>query len=149
MVDDLRLEVCSDPRLLGVVRGVLRSWMEVFDLVKDRRDEVVLAVDEAVANAMRHAYEGRRDQSVDLVLSSSDDSIEITVSDQGLPCPAECVDRRPMARPEPHELRPGGLGVRLIHQVFDDVLFCAGEDRGNCVTMRMRRTEKHGVGRED
>jgi anti-sigma regulatory factor (Ser/Thr protein kinase) len=148
-MDDLRLEVCSDPRLLGVVRGVLRCWLEVFGLVEDRRDEVVLAVDEAVANAMRHAYEGRCDETVDLVLSSTHRWVEITVSDQGLPCPAERVDRRPMVRPEPHELVPGGLGVRLIHQVFDDVRFCAGEDRGNCVTMRMRRTEKHGVDRED
>lgn len=149
MADDLRLEVCSDPRLLGVVRGVLHKWMEVFGLVEGRRDEVVLAVDEAVANAMRHAYEGRCDESVDLVLSSSDDWVEIRVSDQGLPCPSECVDRRPLAPPDPQELRPGGLGVKLIHEVFDDVHYCSGDDGGNCVTMRMRRSEKHEVGREN
>jgi hypothetical protein len=26
-----------------------------------------------------------------------------------------------------------------MHQVFDQVVFCPGIDRGNCVTMRLRR----------
>jgi anti-sigma regulatory factor (Ser/Thr protein kinase) len=122
--------------------------MEILGLAEDRRDEVVLAVDEAMANAIRHAYQGRCDESVELVMTASPEWLEISVSDQGVPCPAECVERRPLAPPGPDELRPGGLGVKLIHEVFDDVRFCPGEDRGNCVTMRLRRTEKHEVDRE-
>lgn len=147
--NDIQLQVSSDPRLLGVIRGVIQVWLEVCGLVPDRRHEVVLAVDEACSNAIRHAYEGRTDESVELVLSASEEWIEITVSDQGRPCPSECSEYRPMVKPDESELVPGGLGVKLIHEVFDEVRFCPGTTNGNCVTMRLHRTVKQEVGSED
>lgn len=148
-VGRLRLEVSSDPRLLGVIRGVLQVWMEVLGLVANRRQEVILAVDEACSNAMRHAYEGRTDEALELALSASDEWVEITVSDQGMPCPTECSEYQPLLPPAPHEVEPGGLGVKLIHEVFDEVRFCPGTTGGNCVTMRLRRSAKHEVASED
>lgn len=147
--DCVRLEVSSDPCLLGLIRGVLQVWMDVFGLAVDRRDEVVLAVDEACSNAMRHAYGGRKDETVELVLSASGEWIEITVSDQGTPCPAECSEYRPLVAPELDDVTPGGLGVKLIHEVFDEVRFSPGTSHGNCVTMRLRRTAKNEVDGED
>lgn len=143
-VGDLRLQTSSDPRLLGVIRGVLQVWLEILGLERNRRSEIVLAVDEACANAIRHAYGGRADGEVELILGLSDEWIEITVSDQGKPCPAECAQYRPIVRPEADEVQPGGLGVKLIHQVFDQVRFCPGTSQGNCVTMRLRRSDKDG-----
>jgi len=143
-VGDLRLTTCSDPRLLGVIRGVLQTWLEILGLEKDRRSEIVLAVDEACANAIRHAYGGRVDGEVELVLGASDEWIEITVNDQGKPCPAECAQFKPIIRPDADAVEPGGLGVKLIHQVFDQVRFCPGTSHGNCVTMRLRRSDKDG-----
>jgi anti-sigma regulatory factor (Ser/Thr protein kinase) len=147
--DDLCLRVSSDPRLLAVIRGVIQVWLEVCGLLEDRRHEVVLAIDEACSNAMRHAYKGRTDEPVDLVLSASEEWVEITVSDQGTPCPRECSEYRPLVAPAPDEVVPGGLGVRLIHEVFDEVRFCPGTRSGNCVTMRLRRTAKNEVDSED
>lgn len=143
-VDDLRLRISSDSRLLGVARGVLQMWLEIRGLEADRRGEIVLAVDEACANAIRHAYGGRTDGRIELVLSSTDEWIEISVNDEGLPCPPECSAYRPLERPTANDVRPGGLGVRLIHEVFDEVRFCSGPSGGNCVTMRLRRTTTHG-----
>jgi serine/threonine-protein kinase RsbW/sigma-B regulation protein RsbU (phosphoserine phosphatase) len=140
MPDRVSLEVSSDPRLLGLIRGVTQAWLELIDLASDRRREVVLAVDEACSNAMRHAYEGRTDGSVELLLAECDDSIEITVRDQGKPCPAELTQYRPLMEPDSHAMTPGGLGVKLIHTIFDEVRFCPGTTSGNCVTMRLYRT---------
>ena len=36
---------------------------------------------------------------------------------------------------------PGGLGIQLIHEVFDEVDFCPGEGGGNCVTMKLKRSK--------
>ena len=149
MATELRLQVSSHPMLLGVVRGVLQTWMEVFGIARDRRHEVMLAVDEACSNAMRHAYEGRCDESLELVLDASPEWVEITVSDQGVPCPPECIEEFAPEPPTAEDLKPGGLGVKLIHEVFDEVRYCPGTTRGNCVTMRLRRAEKHEVASED
>ncbi len=71
------------------------------------------------------------------------------MSDQGTPCPSECSEYRPLVAPAPHEVVPGGLGVKLIYEVFDEVRFCPGTTSGNCVTMRLQRTAKHEVDGED
>lgn len=140
----LRLAVSSDPRLLGVVRGVIQVWLEILGLRAEKRPEIVLAVDEACANAIRHAYGGRTDGEIELVLTLTDEWIQFTVNDQGRPCPPECAAYRPLERPAGQEIEPGGLGVKLIHEVFDEVSFCPGISGGNCVTMRLRRTPERG-----
>jgi len=142
MPESVSLAVSSDPRILCLIRGVTQSWLELTDLAADRRREVVLAVDEACSNAMRHAYEGRTDGSVELLLAASDDYIEITVRDQGKPCPPEFAQYQPLLTPDSHTMTPGGLGVKLIHKIFDEVQFCPGTTSGNCVTMRLYRTQQ-------
>ena len=136
---DLRLTVRSDPKLLASVRSLVRGWVESWNIEEKTVDSVVLAIDEACTNAIRHAYEGRCDGSVELTLHAGPEHLEFQVSDTGVSCPPECIERRPLGPPDPGALEPGGLGIQLIHEVFDEVEFCSGESRGNCVTMRLKR----------
>ena len=138
---DLHLTVRSDPKLLGSVRSLVRSWVDSWDVDEKTADEVVLAIDEACTNAIRHAYEGRCDGSVELTLHAAEEHLEFQVSDTGVSCPSECSERRPLQPPDPDELEPGGLGIQLIHKVFDEVDFCPGSDGGNCVTMKLKRSK--------
>jgi anti-sigma regulatory factor (Ser/Thr protein kinase) len=136
---DLRIEVRSDPKLLASIRSLVRRWVESWDVDAKKAGEVVLAIDEACANAIRHAYEGRADGCVELTLHAEAGHLEFQVSDQGVPCPPERTERRPLGPPDVDHLVPGGLGIQLIHQVFDEVEFCPGDGGGNCVTMRLKR----------
>ncbi len=136
---DIRLEVRSDPRLLGSVRGLVRGWVSGFDVDTEIADEVVLAIDEACSNAIRHSYGGRCDATVELTLRATPAYLEFEVSDRGSPCPPERFERRTLHPPTPAEVRPGGLGVQLMHQVFDEVEFSCGDDSGNRVVLRLRR----------
>jgi anti-sigma regulatory factor (Ser/Thr protein kinase) len=138
---DLRLTVRSDPKLLGSIRSLVRGWVESWNVDKKRTDDVVLAIDEACTNAIRHAYEGRSDGSVELTLHAEPDFLEFQVSDTGVPCPPACTERRPMRPADVDDLQPGGLGIQLIHEVFDEVDFCPGEGGGNCVTMKLKRSK--------
>lgn len=136
---DLRLTVRSDPKLLASIRSLVRRWVESWDINKKTVDDVVLAIDEACTNAIRHAYEGRRDGSVELTLHAAPDYFEFQVSDTGVLCPPECTERRPLNPSDIDDLKPGGLGIQLIREVFDEVDFCPGESGGNCVTMKLKR----------
>jgi anti-sigma regulatory factor (Ser/Thr protein kinase) len=139
MVDDIRLEVRSDPRLLRTVRGLVRGWVESCELATEVADEMVLAIDEACTNAIRHSYRGECDRFVELTLRTDGDFLEVRLCDQGEPCPPEHHERRELEAPDPENLEPGGLGVQLIHRAFDEVHFCPGAASGNCVVMRRRR----------
>ena len=136
---DLRLTVRSDPKLLGSIRSLVRSWVDAWEMDEKTVDRVVLAIDEACTNAIRHAYEGRCDGTVELTLHAGEEYLEFQVSDTGLSCPSVCTERRPLEKPEVDDLRPGGLGIQLIHEVFDEVEFFPGESGGNCVTMKLER----------
>jgi anti-sigma regulatory factor (Ser/Thr protein kinase) len=113
--------------------------VNAFDVAEEVTDEVVLAIDEACSNAIRHSYEGRCDETVALTLRAAPDFLEFEVCDQGVPGHPERLRRRPLEIPDEDEVRPGGLGVQLMYEVFDEVRFSSGEGGGNCVVMRLRR----------
>jgi len=136
---DLHLTVRSDPKLLASVRSLVRGWVDSWDVEGKIADQVVLAIDEACTNAIRHAYEGRCDGSVELTLQAGREYLEFQVSDTGVSCPPECTERRPLQALDGDDLEPGGLGIQLIHEVFDEVDFCPGESGGNCITMKLKR----------
>jgi len=146
MADDLRLEIRSDPRLLEAVRALVRAYLSGFGFSGDRCDEIVLAVDEACTNAIRHAYGGRTDQTIDLAMQSDADWITLELRDTGRPAPAARVRRRDVPPPDTKRLKPGGLGVQLIYRVFDEATFSPGRQQGNCVRMRLKRPVREAQG---
>ncbi len=143
MKQDLRLEIASDPRLLRVVRDLVRSYLMEAGLVSGRVDEVVLGVDEACTNAIRHSCGGEADNTFCISFHSAEGWLEIQLEDSGEPAPPGSFERDKAPGPvDAADLRPGGLGLHLIHEVFDEVEFCPGTVRGNCVKMKLRLPKK-------
>ncbi|NIA13370.1 MAG: hypothetical protein GWP08_04760 [Nitrospiraceae bacterium] len=135
------MEVLSDPKLLKSVRGVVRGFAESHALSDEKAMEVVLAVDEACTNAMRHAYGSNPGRKLWLSLRSTEDGIEIVLRDDGTPASSERVKQKEVVAPDLETLKPGGLGVQILYEVFDEVDFVPGPGSGNCITMRLRRPD--------
>jgi len=119
----LKLELFSDPKLLTVVRGALERLTEVFGFSPPDRRSVTRAVDEALTNIMRHCYNGRTDQPIEVYCkrvrprtSQGADGLEILLRDQG---PA--VDPSKLRGRRLDEIKPGGLGLHFIRQSMDTV----------------------------
>ena len=136
---DIRLEVLSKPKLLKPLRALLRCYVIAQGLAEEQAQSVVLAVDEACTNAIRHSYSGSPDGKLELLLRSTAEAIEIELADHGTPAPANCVMRKDDRTPDPDTIQPGGLGVQLIFTVFDKVEFYPGKECGNRVVMRLKR----------
>src|SRR6266700_7025676 len=66
----LRLELPSDPALLCAVRGAIERLTESFGFSPQDCRAVTRAVDEALTNIIRHAYCGRADRPIELLISS-------------------------------------------------------------------------------
>jgi len=146
MIQDAKITVRSCPRLLQAVRGFVRCFYQAYGVDRDKIDELVMAVDEACTNAIRHAYGGRDDAPIEIEARVDETWLELQIRDRGETAPQERVKPKPLEAPDLEELKPGGLGVGLIYQVFDDVRYCAVEPHGNCVTMRLRRPQAEGIG---
>lgn len=120
----LKIRLSSDPQLLCVVRGALEHLAGALGLCAPECRAVVLAVDEALTNIMRHAYHGRLDKPIELscrrvfrkIGPSRDPGLEIVLVDRGAPAKREKMRSRPL-----DQIRPGGLGLHFIRQSMDIV----------------------------
>jgi anti-sigma regulatory factor (Ser/Thr protein kinase) len=122
----LKLELCSNPNLLSVVRGAMERLTEVFGFSPPECRSVTRAVDEALTNIIRHCYRGKFDQPIDVACNRVQrrvsglrrEGLEILLSDRG---PA--VDPAKLRGRRLDEIKPGGLGLHFIRQSMDTVEF--------------------------
>lgn len=136
---DLSIVFRSSPRLLCDIRALIRSYLISQGVRDDKVQELVLAADEACTNAIRHAYQGASNEFLELSLNSRDEWIELSVHDDGIPAPYDRVRRKSEEDILAEALTPGGLGMHLIYNVFDEVEFTPGAIRGNTIVMRLRK----------
>ena len=128
------LEVPAKPEFLLLARlaatGVGRSAGASEETIADLK----LAVTEAVANAVRHAYPPDSPGRVSVELSADGGRLEIAVSDEGRGLgDAELTSD---GRGEPGE---SGMGLSIIRAIADEVEVGAGPDgRGTRVRFACR-----------
>ena len=138
---DINIDLSSDPRLLTSIRGLIKTYLLNEGFGADRVGEIVLAVDEACTNAIRHSYGGNTDARLRLTVRKLDGSIEFVLRDRGVPVLPEKCERKDAPTPDKAEIVPGGLGVQLMYSVFDEVQFHPGKTEGNRVVMRLKQPE--------
>jgi anti-sigma regulatory factor (Ser/Thr protein kinase) len=132
----LKLVMPSDPRYLPVVRGAIAPLAAAMGWDESDSRAITLALDEALANVIRHAYHNRADGCIELECLESAEGLEFTLLDQG-----EAPDRSKIcARAIACDL-PGGLGTHIIKDVMDTVSYQATPSGNRFVaTKRLKKT---------
>jgi serine/threonine-protein kinase RsbW len=105
----------------------LQDWISFDD---DTYGNVMLALSEAVTNAIVHGNKQDSDKKVHIKASQSNQKLTISIKDEG-----EGFD--PSSLPDPLQdenlLKEGGRGVYLIEQFADEVTYSEG---GTKITVR-------------
>jgi anti-sigma regulatory factor (Ser/Thr protein kinase) len=115
-----------------------RAERELRGVAGDVADDVLLALDEAVGNAIRHGSRGGR--PVLVTLDVDDGWVHMTVRDQGPTAELPCLPTGP-----PPTMAPDGRGLWLISQLVDEVrLERAG--RGVLLSLRRRAASRVAAG---
>ena len=143
----LDLELTSDPAELPRIREVVRGWTTTHGWDEDQVAGIVLAVDEALSNVIRHGYEGQPGRPIELRLRPVDDpthgpGVEIRIRDFGRQVPLDQIRGRDLT-----DHRPGGLGVHIIHNVMDCVQYAHAPGGG--MLLRMRKYQRSTRGAAD
>ena len=118
----LDLRLASDPQLLCVVRAAIERLTEVIGFSPPECRSITRAVDEAVANVMRHAYGSSPEKRIDvsckrisgMVNGIPREGLEIELQDQGAP-----FDQKKLTARSLDEVKPGGLGLHFIRDSMD------------------------------
>lgn len=120
----------SHPMFLQVVRAMMEKVAEMLDLPEETAGHLVLAVDEASSNVIKHAYGNDPDGRIEFQVELNRRRLDITITDYGKPC-----DVRRMKPRDLDDIRPGGLGVYIIGHVMDKVEYACGQNGRNCIKL--------------
>lgn len=133
----MTIEVASDPKWLCVLRAAVDAAVKSVGFSQEESDRIVLALDEAICNMIRHGYKGRTDKPIWMTLRQTEldgrAGIDIILEDA---CGDVEIDK--IKSRELEDVRPGGLGVHIIQQVMDDVEYAK---RDNNAGLRLRMSK--------
>jgi anti-sigma regulatory factor (Ser/Thr protein kinase) len=141
-VNERTIEVIL-PNQIGYERIAMASsasFAKMFGFSPARIEDLKTVVAEAAINAMQHGNKGRPDARVTMRMNLKDDTIYVTVTDDGEGikeiCPEPDIDRII------DNLDPAiGFGIFLIKQLVDDVDFNIRTEKGNGLRMAIKKTK--------
>jgi serine/threonine-protein kinase RsbW len=112
-----KIEFASHPANLWLVRNCVRQFLQNRAFSSREIDLMVLGVDEACTNIIRHAYHLAEDQLISLSLETiKSNGVRFRLRDYGDRLDATNYQGRSLDQP-----RPGGLGMHLIRHAFDQI----------------------------
>jgi len=139
----LRLKITSDPATLASTRRAVEMFAAQCGFDETSRGEIGLVVNEAIANVIRHAYQGATDQPIEVTAQRTDLGITISLRDWGLGVnPLDLPPRK-------HDpMKPGGVGLICMRQMMDDMQFQKQSD-GMLLTMSRSRIRRKPQGAKE
>jgi serine/threonine-protein kinase RsbW len=116
------LQVPSSTENLAMIREFVTAVGRQAHLEETDISNLELAVDEACANVIEHAYGHDITKEVVVRAKFDDESMRISVIDEGR---GFDPDKTPQDSVEQliHERKSGGLGIRLIKKLMDEVSY--------------------------
>lgn len=113
---------------LPKARAFVSTFLDSQPITQDQGFDILLALNEAVGNAIRHAASGSLRVSCDV----RGTSIHMQIEDSG-----SGFDYRPAMADLPDLMAASGRGFFLMHELMDEVVVRTSK-RGTCVSMKTK-----------
>lgn len=108
----------AQPSWMKLARACVRQACVQVNCAEDEINDVVLALDEACQNVIRHAYGGPSDEEIKLTVRNRPGRLVFRLRDFAAPVEPSKIKPRDL-----DDVRPGGLGTHLIKEVMDEVQY--------------------------
>lgn len=136
--NQFRMKLPADSQNLDIIRKFISGIAENIGFSAEGIYEIELAVDEACANVINHAYSNTTNETgeknISVRVKSKKDRIEIYIADRGVGFDPESL-QAPDMNEYLREMKKGGLGVHLIRSLMDEVDFSINPGVRNEVKM--------------
>ena len=126
--------ILSRTENLSAVRDFIASSARSAGILEADVENIMLAVDEACSNIIKHAYKSDPDGEIKIKVDYTDDKFIVTVQDEGLSFEPDRV-------PEPdlqkyyRQRKVGGLGMYLMKSLMDEVEYISVPGKYNRVLL--------------
>lgn len=136
-----RIVLTSDTAELADLREVVSQAAATVGFDAASAAGIVLAVDEAIANVIKHGYDGRAGEPIEMMMQAirhhDRPALEVIVLDRG-----RQVDPNSIVGRSLEDVRPGGLGTHIIRNTMTEVEYSLRRPAG----MSLRMVKVLGTG---
>jgi serine/threonine-protein kinase RsbW len=135
-VETTELSLPSRIETVAAAAAAVAEFAGRFGVSDDALFGIDMAVREAVTNAVLHGNRQDENKTVDIVLKSSPDAVEISVHDQG---PGFNPEDVPDPTASENLLKTSGRGIFFMRTFMDEVDWLIRPEGGTTVRMLKRR----------
>jgi serine/threonine-protein kinase RsbW len=135
-VDTTELSLPSRIETVAAAAAAVAEFIGRFGVSDDAAFGIDMAVREAVTNAVLHGNRQDENKTVDIVLKSSPDAVEISVHDSG---PGFNPEDVPDPTANENILKTSGRGIFFMRTFMDEVDWLIRPEGGTTVRMLKRR----------
>lgn len=135
----IHLQILSRPELLAPVRALVNTMAAHEGLDDLAACHLILAMDEALTNVIRHGYDSHPNGRIWIAISTLQDGtgIRVVIEDR-----ARTVDPEALQSRDLEDIRPGGLGMHLMRTLVDRFEHLPRTDGGMRVVLEKRATQQ-------
>ncbi len=124
-----KIRISSKAENIILVERMIEDVCDLFNIGEDFYGNILVALTEAVNNAIYHGNDGNPSKNIDIYFKTSTNLVSFIVKDEG---PGFNYSNLPDPTNPENIANPNGRGVFLMRNLADNVYF---EDNGSKVTL--------------
>ena len=128
------LSITSQTKNLTFVREYVSSAAKNVGFDELTIDNIIIAVDEACTNIIKHAYKNNPDNPIDVSITFDNNKFNIILKDKG-----KSFDPNTIPSPNMNEYfkqyKVGGLGIHLMKTLMDEVVYHSKPNEYNQIVL--------------
>ncbi|GAB6188446.1 hypothetical protein JCM30566_01850 [Marinitoga arctica] len=127
----IEIEILSKTKYIKILRESMKHFLRLNDY--DDEEQIFfmeLALNEAVANVIEHTYKFNEEKKIKIKFEINNNQFKVYIRDFGEKINIEEVKSRDL-----DEIKDHGLGVHIITQVFDEMVWNNINEEGNLLTL--------------
>ena len=118
----LKLKITSHTSNLMLVRDFIADAAKNFGFDDENINKIIMAVDEACTNIIKHAYGSQPGQPIDIAVSTDNKKFSVIIKDKG-----KYFEPKEICPPDMREYlkqyKVGGLGIHLMKSLMDEIKY--------------------------
>ncbi len=133
----VNFEIPNHIDYIEIATSALESYTQMLGFSHVDCSKAMVGLEEAIANIIRHAYPEKDEGTIKITLEDIDSGLRIRILDDGAPIDSDSFHSLNI-NVLPEEIPESGLGIFLIHKLFEKSAFETIGQKGNLTTL-----EKH------
>ncbi len=129
LAENQKIRIASKAENIILVERMIEDVCDLFNISEDHYGNILVAITEAVTNAIYHGNQANPSKNIDIFFKSFPDHVSFIVKDEGVGFNYDALPDP--TNPENIE-KPNGRGVFLMRNLADKVSF---EDNGSKVVL--------------